>query len=570
MVTRNQHLDQRMNWFDRQFLRARDFADESDYHVDRRRRHLRLLHTPGVAEGMLVRGVVGDTRVTVDAGTSIDDQGREIVQLVTSEPLGLPLNVTAAELYVGYGEAEAEPSKDPGIVGNTRIKEAPRFSLRVGSDPVPAAGVLLARFSLDAGKLTAEPDNNVRAKAGAAIGDISVFSLTLRRVGQPASAWPRFTASDASQVTLAGDLRLERARALLFQDTGRIHAAGDLQVLTGTPPGLERLRVGAQGGISIGTSSLLSAALTIEHDSVPIAMRETGRDPTAGGLWRMPLDFGQLRLDVNTAAAADFSTYTTPLAMRVEPSFSHVTVGAGANGALHVRHIDGKHHSSDANDGLFLNWNTGKPVYVGNSNVPVDLFTFGDVYGANLRLGAHAFVGGNLEVGGNLQLSGELRLLATRTSLVGFDGGGRTGYHWIRTDGDDNEMWMAFAQPGVIGGQFHPRRIEFAVTTYQASDERLKRDVTPLERVLDKVGRIRGVSFVAAHEGPEAAEQIGVLAQEVEAEFPQLVATHPEQGYKSVNYGGLTSVLLEAVRELQAKLSRLGERVTALEQQQDR
>jgi hypothetical protein len=635
MVSRNQHLDQRMNWFDRQFLRAQDFADESDYHVDRRRRHLRLLHTPGVAEGILVRGAVGDTAVTVEAGTAIDDQGREIVQLATSTPIGLPPDPsTTAELYVGYGEVEAEQSEDPGIVGNTRIRETPRFSLRLGSDPVPTSGVLLAKLSVDAGKLTEEPDNDVRAKAGTSIGDVSVFSITLKRVGQPAVAWPRFTASAANQVTLAGDLRLESGRALLFQDAGQVRAAGDLQVLTGAPPGQERLRVGAQGGVSIGTSSPLGAALTIEHDGVPIGMRETGRDATAGGLWRMPLDLGQLRLDVNTAAAADFSTYATPLAVRAEQGMSHVTVGAGANGILHVRHIDGKRHISDDNDALYLNWATGQNVVVGSPNIPVDLVVYQNVHGSDLRLRkmpaddqtpsltgvfltnrmagggesswaiytaaaaagtgvwSNAFEvwkypgprpcfriaptgdtylvpsgGAETFVGGSLHVNGELRLHSARTGLVGFDGGGRSGYHWIRTDGDENEMWMAFAQPGDIGGQFHPRRIEFAVTTYQASDEGLKRDVTPLEGVLDKVGRIRSVSFVAADDGAEGAEQIGVLAQEVESEFPQLVATDRERGYKLVNYGGLTSVLLGAVRELQAELSRLAERVTALEQQ---
>src|SRR5215472_2703107 len=120
MVTRNQHLDQRMNWFDRQFLRAQDFADESDYHVDRLRRHLRTLHTPGVAEGLVVRGQPGDSAVTVDPGTAIDDQGREIVLITQSPPQNLPSAATAAELYMSYTEAQAGPSQDPGISGYTR------------------------------------------------------------------------------------------------------------------------------------------------------------------------------------------------------------------------------------------------------------------------------------------------------------------------------------------------------------------------------------------------------------------------------------------------------------------
>jgi len=63
MVSRNRNLDKRPNWFDRQFVRAQDFADGDDYALDRRRRHTRLLHTPGVAEGLRVTGAAGDSAV---------------------------------------------------------------------------------------------------------------------------------------------------------------------------------------------------------------------------------------------------------------------------------------------------------------------------------------------------------------------------------------------------------------------------------------------------------------------------------------------------------------------------
>jgi hypothetical protein len=87
--------------------------------------------------------------------------------------------------------------------------------------------------------------------------------------------------------------------------------------------------------------------------------------------------------------------------------------------------------------------------------------------------------------------------------------------------------------------------------------------------VLDRLAGIRGVTFrwneeagtLGASVGREA---IGVLAQEVEGVFPQLVATS-EAGYKSVEYNGLTAVLLEAVKELKAENEALRQRVEALE-----
>lgn len=58
---------------------------------------------------------------------------------------------------------------------------------------------------------------------------------------------------------------------------------------------------------------------------------------------------------------------------------------------------------------------------------------------------------------------------------------------------------------------------------------------------------------------PEAKDQpgIGVIAQDVEKVFPELVTTD-EHGYKRVAYHGLIAPLIEAVKELD-------ERVAALE-----
>jgi hypothetical protein len=52
---------------------------------------------------------------------------------------------------------------------------------------------------------------------------------------------------------------------------------------------------------------------------------------------------------------------------------------------------------------------------------------------------------------------------------------------------------------------------------------------------------------------------MGVIAQEVEEVFPQLVITD-EQGRKTVDYVGLVAPLIEAIKELDARLGALGER----------
>ncbi|QIX63156.1 tail fiber domain-containing protein [Hymenobacter sp. BT18] len=91
-----------------------------------------------------------------------------------------------------------------------------------------------------------------------------------------------------------------------------------------------------------------------------------------------------------------------------------------------------------------------------------------------------------------------------------------------------------------------------------ASDVRFKKDVRPLSGALAAVRSLRGVRYQwnalgVQHGGQAGAEQVGVLAQEIEKIYPELVSTDA-QGYKAVNYAQLTPVLLEAIKELDAKL----------------
>jgi hypothetical protein len=99
------------------------------------------------------------------------------------------------------------------------------------------------------------------------------------------------------------------------------------------------------------------------------------------------------------------------------------------------------------------------------------------------------------------------------------------------------------------------------ISSCSGSDARLKTNFRPLVNVLEKLNTVRGVSFEwnEAYQsigGASAGREIGVIAQEVEAAFPELV-TQMENGYKTVNYERLTAVLIEAVKELNAKHDKL-------------
>ena len=100
-----------------------------------------------------------------------------------------------------------------------------------------------------------------------------------------------------------------------------------------------------------------------------------------------------------------------------------------------------------------------------------------------------------------------------------------------------------------------------------SSDSRLKTAVTTIPSALDKILSLRGVTFEwKQEEFPERnfadGTQIGLIAQEVEEVFPELVS----QGeYKAVSYASLVSPLIEAVKELHALYQGHADRIAVLE-----
>jgi cytoskeletal protein CcmA (bactofilin family) len=83
-----------------------------------------------------------------------------------------------------------------------------------------------------------------------------------------------------------------------------------------------------------------------------------------------------------------------------------------------------------------------------------------------------------------------------------------------------------------------------------ASDSRLKKNIVNLDGALDKIDLIRGVYHDWIDES-QGGRQIGVIAQEIQAVYPELVM-EGGNGFLSVNYPKLTAVLLQSVKELKA------------------
>jgi hypothetical protein len=107
----------------------------------------------------------------------------------------------------------------------------------------------------------------------------------------------------------------------------------------------------------------------------------------------------------------------------------------------------------------------------------------------------------------------------------------------------------------------------YTVGLYNASDARMKKDIKPLTSSLDKVKALRGVSYEYIDKGEDGTKnkglELGFIAQEVLPVIPELIRYDEEKGY-AMNYNGVSAVLVEAIKEQQAQIEDLKNKLDLL------
>ena len=101
------------------------------------------------------------------------------------------------------------------------------------------------------------------------------------------------------------------------------------------------------------------------------------------------------------------------------------------------------------------------------------------------------------------------------------------------------------------------------------SDKTMKRNIKPLSGSLEKITQLQPVefNFIDDHYGP--GKQVGLIAQEVEQDFPEWV-TAGNDGIKKIHYGlQIQMLLIGATKELKAELDTLREQNKTLKDRLD-
>jgi Chaperone of endosialidase len=683
-------VEKRVRFFDGQFLQEQDFVDEQKYHLDRERRHLRLLHVAGIADGLAV-AAKGANQVTVAPGTAIDSDGRQLA-LAQTVTVDLPAETfndkQGIELYLSYRESEEDEQTTKGISDFTRWLERPELVAIAPGEAYAGATppVLLARVALDsAGRVTV--DDTVRAYSGLRLPGQAADPPTLRTT-------PNGEVSLAGALTVtglyvrAGKLRLDSDQQIVFPD-GDMTNNLKLQLWTGYGLGInsgtlfytarvnhswrdhfgenERMLLTTDegGGLTVrgtGTSSFAGPlqlrraastdvsgawqALELYQDEwsprkmsdvypgirfrhhnhfettlearknafhlLANAKRDGYADLSCGTLASTSVSvgaFGSESPAVGTETARALVDIQHAKRGGTHPASVpglYVTADLGeASKGIEFRHSDATQGigfgsnslyaaGSNANQNLNLIPKGTGGVGIGTTTPKALLHVNGDVLlegGRKLDSNGRLHITGDERLyllnkdgvivskawkgTGNLTTEGDLttrRVVLKAEKRTGEDG----AFSTIACNGrlhitGDEILWL-LNKNGVIVSKNWGGNGDLTVegTFHNLSDARLKKRIRRLERPLDRLTGVRGVSYLPRQVGgrdgqSEERPAIGVLAQEVEAVFPQLVSTIEGHGYKAVNYNGLTAVLLEAVKELKTALDALQARVATLE-----
>ncbi|MBD0319012.1 MAG: hypothetical protein ICV87_01665, partial [Gemmatimonadetes bacterium] len=251
----------RLNYFDHQFLRRDDFADEQAYHLGMRRAHNRMLHTPGVAQGLVV--AADGTGITVSEGVAIDAEGRE---LVLADDVERDLASTPGDtLWVTmvYREERVDRTNETGAEGDRRTAERGEVAVTAAEPAGDGLTLVLARVTRGEGGALRVDDGqgNARRRAASAVGgELRADTLEVRGPARAEALTlvQELAAASFSVGTgqVAGTLR---AQALQADDGSSLGAA--------TARSLKVQGEVTAGGLVVDGSSKTSGAMQIGGDA---------------------------------------------------------------------------------------------------------------------------------------------------------------------------------------------------------------------------------------------------------------------------------------------------------------
>src|SRR5690554_3666501 len=235
--------------------------------------------------------------------------------------------------------------------------------------------------------------------------------------------------------------------------------------------------------------------------------------------------------------------------------------------------IQAETNSSDANNSAILGSNSGSG-YAVSGQIPATATGTSAVFGNNLRTTGGSGVRGegyNGVVGVSSKIDG-FGVYGSNTGpydatdtypTAGVYGIGITGVYGQTSDIVNGWAGYFTSDIGVEGDAYA------LGDWFNISDARLKSNIQPIPSALEKIMQLSGNSYTLTTPGRgidgkismQEKVQYGVIAQEVQAVFPEMISENAvfrnlgdQTVYKTVNYNELIPVLIEALKELKGEV----------------
>ena len=184
---------------------------------------------------------------------------------------------------------------------------------------------------------------------------------------------------------------------------------------------------------------------------------------------------------------------------------------------------------------------------------------------------------GNLQVGGQAYVVGNFVLNNSSPTIYFQDTDHRSCmlhnnsnlFYVLRGDGTNSLTWAAYngLWPVVVNLENNDFTSGGNVTAY--SDIRIKKNIVTIDNALAKTLKLRGIYYNrVVEEDDTKLRRVGVIAQEIQEVLPEVVISNidptSKQDTLSVDYGNITALLIEAIKEQQTIIDRQQQQIDHL------
>jgi hypothetical protein len=365
---------------------------------------------------------------------------------------------------------------------------------------------------------------------------------------------------------------------IITATSGIVTYYGDGSKLQGivSTAGVTVLDEGSQVGTSVTTLNFVGSTISVSNavngiSTVTVIGSNTATFATTAGIATFATTAG-IATFATTAGIATFATTAGIATFATTAGISTSIIGGiGSITQLQVTGI-----STFNNGPIFI----GAATSTGTASQPLQV-TGGAYVSGNLGIGStnpaqKLHVVGNVRITGGIYDSnnnvGSASSVLTSTgsgiSWVAASGGGAT----LTNDTTTNATYYPTFSSATSGTYstayvsntkctFNPSTGTLSATVFTSlSDETQKTDIQPIENAISIVKQLQGVKYKWINDDNQPS--IGVIAQEVEKVLPEVVSTN-DNGLKSVSYGNIIGLLIEAIKEQQVCIEELKKKLNS-------